>query len=109
MATILLLNFDPEPEARLWTVLQGRGHRVLKAGDGKPVTVGSYIERNSVDLIIFNLTCEADDLRNKLRDICCERKTNGHPVPVLCYSAIYRGPSLELDVEESGARLAYGD
>jgi len=105
MATIILHNFDQERGTRLAAVLHSCGHRILT--EDKQNLTDSCIERHSVDLIILDLTRTVADVRSELHELAHLRKANGLPVPILCYSRVYRGPSFELKVERSGARLVY--
>jgi DNA-binding response OmpR family regulator len=106
MATILLLNFDEEHEARLAAVLRGRGHRVRVADNSQ--TLPFATQEHRIDLMIVDVTQAKNDSWTELSRLCSLCGGNGLPILILCYSKIYRGPYFELKVEKLGARFVHG-
>jgi len=107
MATILLVDFDPQHGPRLSAALLSRGHSVPMV-NGSQVS-SAAVEKYRIDLIVVNLTHEGSDPSSDLSKFCHLRKATGLPVPILCFSGFYRGPSFELRVENLGARLVYAE
>jgi len=108
MATILLLNFDPARAVRLSAVLRDRSHGALTVDASRLMADEAYIERYKIDVVLVDLSDSQGELWTDLARLCALSNSKGLPIPVLCYSNIYRGPAFELKVEELGARLAYG-
>jgi ActR/RegA family two-component response regulator len=107
----IFLMIDPSAPytASLTTALQRRGHQVcvFYLANVRVQTITVEIQRSDPHVVLFDLTQSGDGCWNTLRTLAQVQRANGLPVPVLCYSQIYRGPCFELKVEHFGARLVY--
>lgn len=107
MATILLIGSDQTDQESLASKLRTRGHVVMIADNCRLPSTDWDTRLSSVEIAVFDVTQLNDDCKHQLRKICQQHKQDGFPVPVLCYSRIYRGPRFELEIERLGARFVY--